>query len=609
MRTSVTALRSPVAASTPSPLRAEPPSPIQVALFLGLAAGVAEVALLGIAKFVLHRFPVYRGVNTVWTTPVSLTLLLVAGGLALAVLDRGRHRTLVRTAAMGILAYLAAFDLLLLATRVHWLARIILAAGLAASFVRICAAHPRGSARWLRYGTRVLAVVVLLVGAATFGLLRFQEARREAALPPADTSAPNVLLLILDTVRSSNMGLYGYARPTTPELARFAARGVVFDRALSPSSWTLPSHASIFTGRWAAELGADWHNPLDSRDATLAEVFSRRGYRTAGFVANVEFASTESGLDRGFVHYEDYRLTIATIGLASSLGQYVSFHFRRLLHLGDYLGRKKASNLRQDIEHWVQTHPDRPYFVFANFFDAHYPYYPPPPYDTLFAGRRLRWEDRDPLSDNGPVPPPQIVRNEEAMYDGAIASIDAELGHLLAAFERSGARRNTVVIVTSDHGEEFGEHGLLGHGHDLYLPSLRVPLVIVAPPTVPAGVRIPQWISLRDLAATIVDLAGAPATMPGRSLARYWNGAGATDTLFAEVRYASGLPATYPVSRGDIQSAFGGDWRIIKTGTQEQELFDLATDSLEMRNRSRDSPIPLARLGEALRHGPSHHRR
>lgn len=598
---------SAVAGPTSSPLGVEPPSPIHVALFLGLAAGLVEVALLAVAKFVLHRYPIYRGMHAVWATPVSLTLLLVAVAVPFAVLDRSRRRTLVRTAAMGTLAYLAAFDVLWLATQLHWSARVALSAGLGASFIRIWGTNPARSARWLHHGTRLLTAVVLLLGVVTSGLIRVQEARREAALPPSDPSAPNVLLLILDTVRAANLGLYGYARATTPELTRLASRGVVFDRALSSSSWTLPSHASIFTGRWAAELSADWHSPLDARDPTLAEVFSRRGYRTAGFIANIDFANAESGLARGFMHYEDYRLTIASIAVTSALGQYIRFHqgLRTLMHWSNFPGRKTASDLRQDVERWVRTHHDRPFFVFANFYDAHTPYLPPPPYDTLFTGRRLRWEDRDRFDDPGHLPSPQILRNEEAMYDGAIASIDAELGRLLADLDASGALRNTIVIVTADHGEEFGEHGVWGHGYGLYLSSLRVPLVIVAPRGVPAAARVPQWISLRDLAATIVDLAGAPTSMPGRSLARYWNGARASDTLFAEVRHASNLPATMPVSRGDVKSALGGNWQLITVGAREQELFDLATDSLETRNRSRDAPIPLARLGEALRHGPS----
>lgn len=603
-----------VADSRSSPREIEPPNPFHVALFLGLSAGLVEVALLGIAKFVLHRYPIERGMHAAWAVPVSLTLLLVAVAVPFAVLDRGRRSTFVRSAAMGALAYVAAFDLLLLGTRLHWLARVILAVGLATSFIRISSKNPARSARWLRYGTRALAAVVLGIGVATFGLLHLQEIRREASLPASSTSAPNVLLLILDTVRASNMGLYGYSRQTTPELTRLASRGVVFDRALSASSWTLPSHGSIFTGRWAAELSTNWHSPLDKRDSTLAEVLARRGYRTAGFMANIRFANVESGLARGFVHYEDYQLTIGAITLSSAVGRYIGFHkglsallHRRVSRVS--VGRKTASKLRQDIERWLRTHPDRPFFVVANFFDAHTPYAPLPPYDTLFTGRRLGWEEREHARYPRYLPPPPILRNEEAMYDGAIASIDAEIGRLLAYLDTSGALGNTIVIVTADHGEEFGEHGIMDHGNTLYLPSLHVPLVIVAPRSVPAATRVAQWISLRDLAATIVDLAGAPPSMPGRTLARYWNAGASSDTLFAEVRHASGLPANFPVSRGDVESALAGDWQLINTGTQEHELFDLATDSLEMRDRSRDAPIPLARLSEALRHGPSQQRR
>lgn len=516
----------------------------------------------------------------------------------------------MRTAALALLAYLAAFDIFFAVTRLQWLARAILAAGIAVTAVRLLRDHPGRTSAWLLRTTWILAPTVAVLGIGTFALLRFQESRREAALPARVAGAPNVLLLILDTVRAANLSLYGYVRPTTPQLSRLASRGVVFDHALSTASWTVPSHASIFTGRWAAELSTDWRSPLDSRDPTLAEVFDTRGYRTAGFVANFWRASRESGLARGFDHYEDDRLTLGDIVFASSLGQYVTTNrgLRRLLHWNGVLGRKTASVVRQDVEDWIQKNDDRPFFVFANFFDAHDPYSPAPPFDTLFTGHLLSWGERDVFRDPARMLRPDIQRNEEAMYDGAIASIDAEIGRLLTDLDRQGKLRNTIVVITADHGEEFGEHGVPDHGNSLYLRSVHVPLVIAAPRGVAAGTRVAQWVSLRDLPATILDLAGAPAALPGRSLSRFWNGGATSDTLFTEVRHATGLPPAFPVSRGDVESALAGNWRLITTGKNGVELFDLATDSMEMRNRSGDSPIPLARLSDALRHGPARSR-
>ena len=125
-------------------------------------------------------------------------------------------------------------------------------------------------------------------------------------LPSGDP--PNVLLIVLDTVRADRLSLYGYRRPTSPTLERLAKRGIRFDEARATAPWTLPSHASMFTGRWPHELDVNWHTPLGTKFPTLAEYLGSRGYATAGFVANVHYCSYEFGLDRGFTHYEDYVL-------------------------------------------------------------------------------------------------------------------------------------------------------------------------------------------------------------------------------------------------------------------------------------------------------------
>src|SRR5262249_43485980 len=144
----------------------------------------------------------------------------------------------------------------------------------------------------------------------TTGARAWSEHRRTAALPPPAPAARNVLLLVWDTVRAQNLSLHGYSRRTTPNLQRLAARGVQFRHAFATAPWTLPSHASLFTGRWPHELSANWKTPLDEQVPTLAGRLSSRGYDTAGFVANLDFCSRETGLGRGFVHYEDYPLSI-----------------------------------------------------------------------------------------------------------------------------------------------------------------------------------------------------------------------------------------------------------------------------------------------------------
>ena len=159
--------------------------------------------------------------------------------------------------------------------------------------------------RWLKLSFPCLLALVLVVAGLVFGgdwLKEWREARRP--LPPADS--PNVLLIVLDTVRADHLSLYGYQRATTPTLERLAKRAIRFDEARATAPWTLASHASMFTGRLPHELAVKWQTPLRTGFPTLAEYLGSQGYATAGFVANTEYCSYDTGLDRGFTHYEDY---------------------------------------------------------------------------------------------------------------------------------------------------------------------------------------------------------------------------------------------------------------------------------------------------------------
>ena len=151
---------------------------------------------------------------------------------------------------------------------------------------------------------------------------------REAGRPLPPANSPNVLLIVLDTVRADHLSLYGYERPTTPNLEQLGKRGIRFDKARATAPWTLPSHASMFTGRWPHELGEKWMTPLRGNFPTLAEYLGDRGYATAGFVANVGYCSQETGLARGFTHYEDYVLEklapLRTSGLVEYRGRAIT---------------------------------------------------------------------------------------------------------------------------------------------------------------------------------------------------------------------------------------------------------------------------------------------
>ncbi len=152
-----------------------------------------------------------------------------------------------------------------------------------------------------------LVGLVFVLAGFVFGVDWLKQ-HRESGRPSPSAAAPNVLFIVLDTVRADRLSLYGYDRPTTPALERWARQGILFSEARATAPWTLASHASLFTGRWPRELGVKWLTPLGTTVPTLAEYFGSRGYATAGFVANLIYCSYDTGLDRGFTHYEDYVL-------------------------------------------------------------------------------------------------------------------------------------------------------------------------------------------------------------------------------------------------------------------------------------------------------------
>jgi len=453
-------------------------------------------------------------------------------------------------------------------------------------------------------------ITILVIGIVlAFTLIGGEKVREYYAIsnlpPPVSTQTPNVLLIVLDTVRSQSLSLYGYYRKTTPRLSEFAQSGVRFDKALSTSPWTLPSHGSMFTGYFSHQLSTNWRSPLDSTYPTLAEELNKSGYLTAGFVANLEYCSYVYGINRGFLHYEDFEISPGQLAISASLVR-KNFGIPNFRWFGYYelLNRKTAPELNRDFLNWLaQTKKEgRPFFAFLNYFDAHEPYLPPAPFNRMFATGPPSF----PFADLWRKYTPQGAQSLRDLYEGAIAYLDSQIGILLQELKTQGILDNTIVIITSDHGEEFSEHGIPGHGHSLYISSLHVPLVISFPPRVPAGGIVSEWVSLRDLPATIIDLIkpkhlpqGNP--FPGDSLARYWDKhemdlslPKEVSPILSELRYAIGLPEWFPVSKGDMKSMFTQNLHFIVRGDGQDEIYNLRHDPWETQDLSE------APLGHAL---------
>ncbi|MBK6308959.1 MAG: sulfatase-like hydrolase/transferase [Gemmatimonadetes bacterium] len=365
---------------------------------------------------------------------------------------------------------------------------------------------------------------------------------------------------------------------------------MVFTHAYSTAPWTLPSHASMMTGRWMHEMSADWMVPLDSTYPTLAEALAAAGYRTGGFVANTDYASAEVGLDRGFGHFEDYTLNASQVLRSSSLWRAIARiePVRRVLGNYDNLGRRTAPDISSAFRRWRSRDSSRPYFAFLNYYDAHRPYLPPEEYATKFQTPGVPLNTRY-RKENGSVPNPPTAQIQGAIdaYDGAIAYLDEQIGELLRDMEQRGELRNTIVIIAADHGEEFFEHLLWDHGNSLYAPSVHVPLLVLAPGRVPAGVRVSSPVSVRSIPVTVTELLGLSSgpRFPGRSLRAAWSDSIVGDSILLGVRQVQRQPERYPVSGGNLGAVVAGSTQYIRNfGNGAEELYDGAHDPMQRRN-------------------------
>jgi arylsulfatase A-like enzyme len=557
----------------------------RLAMWFGVMAGLGQALLVGLARLTTERL-ILIGADAVWMAPVVNVAIFALAAIPLQLLARRVARSAIVVAALSVFLFLALLGPFLIVPRVHSLAAIVLAAGIAVQGARLAAARERRLEGLVRWTLPAALIVTAALGVVLHVSRDIFASHVEASHPSAQGRPPNVVLVVLDTVRAQNLSLYGYERNTSPRLDAFARTGVVFERALSTSPWTLPSHANLFTGRLPHELSADWLAPLNNAHPTMAEVFAARGYATGGFVANVLYATAETGLGRGFARYKDYPLTAGTFVQSSWLAREMATLLKPVFHV-DQLVHKTAADVNEEFLKWLETTPPQtPFFAFLNYFDAHAPYVSPPPFNTRFGS-------------GGPPPnimvrrswsPQEIQRSLDA-YDSALAYVDDQLGRLVDSLRVQGLLQDTIVAVTSDHGEQFGEHGLFDHGNSLYRPVLQVPLIISFAAKVPQGVRISEPVTLADLPATLLELAGAGTdmrTLPGHSLQPHWTSphppAEGGRALIAEVSKAINMPEWLPATKGPMKSVVLGGMHYIRNGDGREELYDFDRDVGEVEN-------------------------
>jgi arylsulfatase A-like enzyme len=214
----------------------------------------------------------------------------------------------------------------------------------------------------------------------------------------ASPYTPNILFIVIDTLRSDHLSSYGYERSTSSTIDRLAEQGVLFENTFSTSSYTTPSHASLLTGRYPHEHGAQWitHRPiLDDRYQTLPAALKARGYRTAAFSANRFWFTREQGLGRGFIHFEDNFHSLGDMAVRTFYGRkFEEFILRRLVD--DYPWRQQAKDINNSVVRWLERNPERSFFAFLNYFDVHDPYLPPQSYRSEFLLWKIPGESSTP---------------------------------------------------------------------------------------------------------------------------------------------------------------------------------------------------------------------
>ena len=404
---------------------------------------------------------------------------------------------------------------------------------------------------------------------------------------------PNVLFYVVCTLRPDHTSLYGYSRPTTPFLKQLGASSVVFDDAVAQASWTKASVPSILTSLQAYTHGLVNESDTIPRGATtMAEQLHAAGYVTAAILGNA-FAGRASGLDRGF----DYVMEFPVVQRQSK----------------DAIDRgTDSAAINRAILPWIERHRDEPLFLFVLSTDPHAPYRPPAEFEKQFANpaetkqfnqdyiklRDIRTDGggatvtRDAIRSKG-IAPDWFRRCAIARYDGEIAHNDRSIEILTGKLKQLGVLDNTLVVVASDHGEEFWEHGLSAHRHSLYAELIHVALMMWNPKLIPHPRRVAETVQLIDIMPTVLDLLGLKAADPveGRSLVPLLNGrpssvgvpAMSTKLTLPSAKPGGGVPENLTDTFARVEA----DWKLIyrpeaaRARMKQLELYDRRSDRVD----------------------------
>jgi len=549
--------------------RLSPWSGLLVAVWLAWLLGTLEAVEHAWFRFnpvILATFK--TNLSVFWIAPlVDFAVFVPMWLIGCAVFLLYRRFPVAEFTAFGA-TWLGMYGILSLTKKIHYFGAAIFALGCAVAVVRALRAKP---ALWqvMRRFAAVPLALTLLAALVLNASAYWRERSALAALPPAAAGAPNVLFIVLDTVRADHMSANGYPRDTTPFIRELGQRGVAFDNAWSTTSWTFPSHASMFTGRPAYEHHADRDRNFDSRLPVLSEFFASRGYATGGFAGNIIWLIPECGFDRGFSHWEALKpwRVAARTSWGRKIHAQLTYHYNQT----QLDPRFDAPKINQAFLEWLDAREGRPFYAFLNYFDAHDPYWPVPEYEKLYAGQ---------------TPPSLLPEQKEYVkdinrYDAQIRYIDDHLRQLFAELERRAKLQNTIVVITADHGDSLGDHHEPQHGDTLYQEVSRVHLLVIDPRRLPAGAHSPAAASVQQIPATLADLMdAADSPFPGVSLRKTLQAGAAQppdDVVLAELQWMGAVPA--------MKSLISKDWQFIwNIKKKKPELFHLADDPRQLKD-------------------------
>ena len=590
-----------------------------VAAWFGLVAGLLEgIGFLALQQLMYLELPWFKllwpskqlflssvSVPIVWIAPLSNLLLFAAGGVVLAAVSRLFPRLSLIAICVPMFTFLAVLDvmILIMSGPIKPYAVALLALGFTVALLRFIRKREaivqrfwRKSLPWV--GASVLASLVIIEGT-----MRFNERRANAA---AVSWLPNILLIVVDTLRADHLSCYGYPRGTSPNIDGLARQGALFENAVSTSSWTISSHASLFTGLYPHQHGVEWNNPralMKASYPTLAEALQTVGYRTAAFSANT-FWVTQSRFGRGFARFEDFFHSPRDMFMRTVYGVVIDQFILKHLGFEDLPARKRADDVNEAVVRWIRSDQEKSFFAFLNYVDTHDPYLPPHPYRGKFSRSPNPGGILNPRMGRFALRKPEQVQGELDAYDGAIAYVDDRIGRLITELQRLGLDDSTLIIVMSDHGEEFGEHGLYLHGQSLYREVIQVPLIVRWRQKIPPGIRVQQPVSIAAIPTSVLQLIGAnhARLFPGRPLSELWESADANTAwpdVLSEMPHKPWDPKGAATRHGALRSLVDRDWHYIRHDVLGEELYDWRHDPLESHSMVKEQAA-VGRLRDSL---------